>query len=206
MTSPAPTGDREPLAEPSARVVLTWVALYTRGLPAQLADDRRAEIESDLWEASVAAVAHGPPLPMGGQRLGRLVRGIPADLAWRFEHRHAHRTREVVMRPSILEWVLLLGAGLLCAVALAGGAVAAIDPNDDWDSWGPVAAFAAGVLGLIGLTLSVSRPAAGLGVVIVAVVIGTATMPWLWPFTLLVLLAAFARWAITRGYGATPAG
>jgi hypothetical protein len=62
-----------------------WLRLYTGYLPMEVVDQRRAEVESDLWE-----MAHDPDLVPGPGRgllaMRRLVRGIPDDLAWRFEN------------------------------------------------------------------------------------------------------------------------
>ena len=73
-------------AERSARWVRRWVALYTRGLPADARRDRGDEIESDLWchmaEASDGVEGVGA---IGNEILARLMLGIPADIRWRFE-------------------------------------------------------------------------------------------------------------------------
>jgi hypothetical protein len=61
-----------------------WVRLYTAGLPPEIREVRRAELESDLWEQEhEAAAADGRPTKTAMQVLHRLVRGIPADLCWR---------------------------------------------------------------------------------------------------------------------------
>jgi hypothetical protein len=62
-----------------------WLAVYTSHAPRPLAESRRAEIESDLWE-----MAHDAELAPGLQRgwiaLTRLLAGIPDDLAWRLDN------------------------------------------------------------------------------------------------------------------------
>jgi hypothetical protein len=61
-----------------------WVRLYTAGLPPEIRDARRAELESDLWEQEHEAVApNGQPAKAAMQVLHRLARGMPADLLWR---------------------------------------------------------------------------------------------------------------------------
>lgn len=75
-----------------------WVRSYTRGLPAAARDTRRSEIESDVWEQRRAEHARGRrPLATALGVLGRVLRGVPADLAWRLEQRTrgrlAHRLR-----------------------------------------------------------------------------------------------------------------
>jgi protein TonB len=64
--------------------VRVWTRLYTSGLAADRGDERRAEIESDLWESE-----HDPDAP-GAWRQAchlyvRLLAGMPGDLAWRVE-------------------------------------------------------------------------------------------------------------------------
>jgi hypothetical protein len=65
-----------------------WVRLYTRGLPAQLRDSRRAEIECDLWEQRHDEQSRRSRRSATTARvLGRVLRGVPSDLSWRLEHR-----------------------------------------------------------------------------------------------------------------------
>jgi len=52
-----------------------WTRFYTAGLPADLRDARRAEVESDLWE-SVADGVHSRHI------LARVALGIVDDLTW----------------------------------------------------------------------------------------------------------------------------
>ena len=60
-------------------LVRAWTTLYTFALPPEMRDRRRAEIVSDLWESE-----HDPDVPRG-EPLFRVLRGVPADLLWRFE-------------------------------------------------------------------------------------------------------------------------
>lgn len=59
----------------AAAVARWWTRLYTAGLPVDLRDARRAEVESDLWES----VADGAP---SGHIIARLALGIADDLTW----------------------------------------------------------------------------------------------------------------------------
>jgi hypothetical protein len=52
-----------------------WTRLYTAGLPADLREARRLEVESDLWES----VADGAP---SRHILARLALGVVDDLTW----------------------------------------------------------------------------------------------------------------------------
>lgn len=67
----------EPL---SVRSVRRWVRLYTRGLPADEGERRRLELESDLWEHFHDTAEPGTATAL----LGRFLRGIPADVWWRY--------------------------------------------------------------------------------------------------------------------------
>ncbi len=70
----------------AAGLTRSWIRCYTLGLSPQARELRQDEIESDLWE-------HEHDLPGGFASraafglavLSRLVRGMPADLFWRFQ-------------------------------------------------------------------------------------------------------------------------
>lgn len=63
-------------------LVLGWCRWYTRDLPEPVATARRAEIASDLYEERTLAAEAGEPVASRSY-VGRLVRGVPADLSWR---------------------------------------------------------------------------------------------------------------------------
>jgi len=79
----------------SVAAVRTWTRVYTSHMPRSVAEARRAEIESDLWECQTDDAAR-PALPI--QIMGRLVRGIFDDVRWRVEHmnRNSHLARRTV--------------------------------------------------------------------------------------------------------------
>ena len=58
--------------------VLAWCRWYTADLPDDVAAERQAELASDLFEEREHSRARAT-----GSILGRAVRGLPADLAWR---------------------------------------------------------------------------------------------------------------------------
>jgi hypothetical protein len=62
-------------AKGAASVARWWTRVYTAGLPADLRDARRAEVESDLWES----LADGAP---SRQILARVALGLADDLTW----------------------------------------------------------------------------------------------------------------------------
>ena len=68
-------GSPSGLARVAVGVTRWWTRLYTAGLPGDLREARRAEIESDLWES----VSDGAP---ARHILARLALGIGDDLTW----------------------------------------------------------------------------------------------------------------------------
>jgi hypothetical protein len=85
--------------ETIAALVARWARRYTRGLPPQVAERRRAELEADLHDH----IAHERAMGVGERRialgiLSRMVRGLPADAAWRGEQRGLHPTAAAARR------------------------------------------------------------------------------------------------------------
>lgn len=109
----------DPLA---VRVCRGWAATYTRGLPTEIAELRVLEIESDLWEHLQ------DPETADREILGRTLRGIQADVWWRYrtllESRGARqRSHEMTTTQRIAQhWYVWLGI----AVVLFGVACGAI--------------------------------------------------------------------------------
>ena len=119
------------------RFVRRWVQLYTAGLPADLRDTRREEIDADLWEqVREAALMARPISTLRSQIALRLVLGVPADLLWRFDKARTlrnstggRRTMETFTMRSPLERATLAVMALL-VVATIGVVVAhQIDRN-----------------------------------------------------------------------------
>ena len=68
------------------RVALWWLGVYTRTLPAELREDRRDELRSDLHEHTAAMAGAGYSRWRASRHVvARLLRGAPADLWWRVE-------------------------------------------------------------------------------------------------------------------------
>jgi hypothetical protein len=63
----------------------SWLRRYTRHVPQPLAEARRLEIESDIWD-----MQHDDDLRSNWRRSWiaavRLFNGMPDDIAWQFEH------------------------------------------------------------------------------------------------------------------------
>ena len=73
--------------ERTAELVARWVQLYTRDLPAPIAQRRVDEIEADLHDH----IAHERASGISDRRIAlgiasRMVRGLAADVAWRGRH------------------------------------------------------------------------------------------------------------------------
>jgi hypothetical protein len=70
----------------SARRVLAWCEWYTRDLDPRVAAERRDEIAADLHDEALHAESSGAtPASAARSIMGRWIRGVPADLAWRVE-------------------------------------------------------------------------------------------------------------------------
>jgi hypothetical protein len=126
-------------AQRSAALVRRWVALYTLGLPPDIKQRRRDEIDDDLWcQAQDAAESSRADRSLGGEILARLAFGVPADLSWRIEQRRFgtprfRHERSLAMRAP--------GRGLL---AILGGIAWAMWPiaqvaGREWGTEGPMA-------------------------------------------------------------------
>jgi hypothetical protein len=93
--------------ERMAELVARWVRLYTRKLPAQVAERRIHEIDADLHDH----IAHERAQGTGDRRialsiLSRMVRGLPADASWR--GRQAQVNRSTVRIVLAAAFILLL--------------------------------------------------------------------------------------------------
>lgn len=105
-----------------ARIGQRWARLYTSGLPAQEADQRRAEILSDLWEHHSDAVQSGhSQLRHNLEVIERVLSGIPADLSWRRGIQRSRRrldtgdpmTTQQTLPRSTLALIVLAGLGII---------------------------------------------------------------------------------------------
>ena len=75
------------------RAVLRWVRWYTSDLDPAVRDDRLAELTADLWDHRSTHGRDGADIATGANILGRALRGIPGDLAWRRDELTADTTR-----------------------------------------------------------------------------------------------------------------
>lgn len=103
-------------ADRARDVVADWTLLLVRGLPERVARDRFDEIASDLWEQQHDAAARGRrAVPTAASILLRALRGVPADLQWRWaagrrpELRLERMTMSRRPNPAAKPWVHLTG-------------------------------------------------------------------------------------------------
>jgi hypothetical protein len=194
--------------------VRLWLRCYTTGLPRDVRDDRRAEIESDLWEQTHDPAAD--PAAIGPHLAARALLGVPADLAWRLERsRLARRPQRLVGALLTLLHILeragrwlsrrsLPGVATGLAVAIALFATLVIvtaprsnnpNPTSDLIAWGVLLLLGAVLLAAGGRTIA-RRPRLG-GVTLC---LGSAlTGLLLWPTLVAPLVAALLAWrAIAR--------
>jgi hypothetical protein len=193
-------------AERSAGLVLRWVAVYTRGLPADVRQDRRDEIADDLWSQKRDAAESGRgDRSVGGEILARLLLGIPADVGWRVEQRGAGVRRAPAANPTtgsrvVAVLAILGGIGWLTAPPLQStyGEAGWADPATAWlmmlsflgGTWALAGAMFALVVGnqarirgwvaalsLIGALLAALSVLGPLGAII-AMPVGSAALLW----------------------------
>jgi hypothetical protein len=126
-------------AEKSAAVVRRWVAIYTRGLPSEVRQNRRDEIDDDLWSQLLECSESGrTDRSMSGEVVARLVLGIPADVSWRVEQIRFARNRATGGRSALMH------APGLAILAILGGIGWAIWPipqalvGREWPAGEPV--------------------------------------------------------------------
>ena len=81
-----------------ARLAMWWVGMLTRTAPWEARADRLAEIRADVHDHVVEGRAHHLRSTVLSRRIaGRVLRGMPADLAWRLE---------IEWTPARLRWHL----------------------------------------------------------------------------------------------------
>ncbi len=174
-----------------ANMVRRWVALYTRGLSVDVRDRRFLELESDVWEH-----LHDADEPNASRAVyGRFLRGIPADVWWRYhtllESRGA-RQRSQKMTTSLRDswWVILtailgvvpLGISLAMMTTVSGGGAF---------RWvGVATATLSGALLIAGLVRRQSDLISGSQMIVVGAVLTLAGVEFM-PVGIIVLVSGF---------------
>jgi hypothetical protein len=177
-----------------------WVRLYTKGLPPELRDDRRAEIESDLWEQGYDGEANGhDPQETGAEVLLRLVAGLPADLTWRLgqigARRSAGKNSSILAKGgNLMQTVLEKGMmGLTLVLGLFWILVLPINAMDGGGSvFGVVLVVAVGIALVTGVLVSGRLPWLGVGLVALGSLVGAAATYWMLVITLPVAIVLIA--------------
>lgn len=192
------------LRDVAAGLTRTWVAMYTTGLPAELRDARRAEIDSDLWEQRhVAQFNDEPAGETAFQLLARLLLGVPSDLTWRAQAGlSAPEDRSLRMNESLRMRGLVLAGLAVAAIPLIIGLMVVIGLNGEMGGteralFGPLQ-MAIGAVIFSGLFVSARRPLLGTGLV-ASGVLGIAVL-WFWmPFITIPVGLALIAIAYFRG-------
>lgn len=131
----------------AVRAVTWWVDRYTHTAPPREGADRRAELRSDLYDQRAQGDAVGLGTGTVSRSIvARMLRGMPADVAWRLQVERA---------PGRLEWHLAHPSSVLGAFfVLLVPAVVLLDA-----SRGPVRGFGA-AQGLFAVVVTVLASAA----------------------------------------------
>ncbi|UOE43854.1 hypothetical protein [Agromyces larvae] len=162
------------------RGVLGWSAYYTRGLRTDVADDRRREVLSDLYEQTAHADSGG----LRASLVARAMLGAADDLLWRHERirrgeverraLRAHRTADFLLGSVGVLGFFLAVAGVYVCVRV----VSSIWSNGSELSVSSVAAVltltASATLGFLCFTQPRYR-----SVGIVLMVAAASALPWL---------------------------
>lgn len=167
---------------PASRLASIWVAMYTRGVPTERRDERRDELRSDLWEQEHHAASIGQwRLVTGCAIAGRVVRGLPADIAWA----RAQRTpRGVAGCARGVGWAAFAAATALLLLFTGSGAIRStgLVARESWESpderafaRGATVLFLALVAGLVLLLLR--HPTVG-GALVVVGALGAPVLVW----------------------------
>ncbi len=166
----------------TASAIRGWVALYTKGVPAVHASERRALIEADLWDEAQAAEWMGETSSVTRQRLSRWVRGVPADVSWRLEQqrRITRMPRRTDMRISKGQLAAIGVVATLYVVMVVG-----LLASPSFREWAGMGLSILGLgLSVVGLLLAIPRPQAGFALGMIGTGLAFLLMPWLFPFFL----------------------
>jgi hypothetical protein len=164
--------------ERMAELVTRWVRVYTRSLPAPIAERRVDEIDADLHDHIAHDRAHGTKdWRIALSIAARMVRGLAADASWRRQTIARHSTAQETMKISKSAVRVALATAFILLLPLV-----AMQFTDEVD-WGVFDFVFAGVLlggtGLL-LELAVRKPrkiayrATANAIAVAAIVLGEA--------------------------------
>jgi uncharacterized membrane protein len=97
------------------RLTEAWVRLYTMGLPEEVRKARQDEMKSDIWEHFQDLMRENKPLT---EIISRLLRGIPADIIWRFNHSEGAIAKALMSLPQACIKVLAVLAVIFILLPL----------------------------------------------------------------------------------------
>jgi hypothetical protein len=197
------------------RPIRLWVRLYTAGLEPNVRDDRRAEIESDLWEQSTFSAPDGVArVELALEVWSRCLLGVADDLTWRAEQRAEQRPQPVLKvrsRRAIRESgrrLLVLGSGMTIALALVS-LVAIVNTIEYRDGTQPDGAIAvllillAAAIAVIGGMITargfwIMRVRSAEGALLVFGGSFVAGLAWYWLFAPVVLAMVVSIYGLAR--------
>ena len=208
MTTSRPLVPAGRPADLAAAAVQAWVGWYTSRLPEAVAAERRALIDSDLWEEAQLAGLTGGNGALARQRVSRLIRGVPDDVTWRVDQGRASRraAKGDTMRISRTETIVLASVGAIYGAFLIVSLFWLTQPDPDrWGGWGPYGLAASLALSVAGLIVAFPRPAVGFALAVAGTLVAVAAMPWAWFILLPLPLAALYRLGRSRSRHAVAA-
>jgi hypothetical protein len=177
----------------AVRAVRRWVGVYTGGLSSEVGERRRLELDSDIWEQ-----LHGPaPTRSPGGVLGRCLRGVPADVWWRYrtllDQRGAQQRSHTMTRNVFTNWwgvitAVLGGIVLVPALALLGTGVEDGNSLLIATSGGGVVA---GTLLLGGLAVKTRHPRVGTWMIVIGAAGSVLVTGWLIVLGIVVIAGGF---------------
>ncbi len=166
-------------------LALGWVSVYTLGLPRELREGRRGEIDSDLWEQQWLASRRGDPaFGTAVVVLSRAVLGIFDDLMWRLQAGAPSRMKG---QTSVNDtWPMRIGfvAVMLPLLFLVANGLGIMLGNGEFDNrqeqiiWG-FSFLVCPLVSAIGLWLCRTRPKLGLGLVVGGALSTALLMFWM---------------------------
>jgi len=177
----------------------SWVAVYTSGLPRELRDGRRAEIDSDVWEhRQIAELTEEPQGETALQLLARLVLGVPSDLMWRLESGHSVRNERSISMNESGAMRSLVAVGVVVALFLVVTGIGAVvdslvqgDLASGQAGFGAISVLAGAAVGS-GLLTSRRNPLLGIGLVAAGAITVAAAWYWMLVITIPVGIAMVA--------------
>ena len=180
-------------------MVRTWVTLYTLGLPRELRDARRAEIDSDLWEhQQIAELTEEPQGETTFHFLTRLLLGIPSDVTWRLEAAHSAQSERSISVNETRAMRSLVVVGVVVALFLVVTGIGAVvdalvqgDLASGQAGFGAISVLAGAAVGS-GLLTSRRNPLLGIGLVAAGAITVAAAWYWMLVITIPVGIAMVA--------------